>query len=332
MRNTIKQLKKSAREVGLDTKERLIMRANILRAMKEYPAQSLATGHIYMSILSPYVLMRKMRNLKTMPLLVIAGVLVGGTVSFAAEYTIPGDVLYPVKVHVNENVRGTVAVTPKAKAQWEVELVGRRLDEVEKLAHKTGASEEAKETARKNIVEYTNRAKDRIAKFEQDEDTEDALFVATKLSETLRGHETVLDDLVFDESDDSGEDVHDDMLGGGATTTPEVATSTSVVVEKNKADKRSLKNILKEVRQARDNTESKVTELEQKRNTEKEKERKTKDDQKHRNNKEQSSRSPNEEIRNVPDQNVSHEQEVLIKENSDKKEHKDRQKEDDDDE
>lgn len=279
MRNTIKQLKKSARVVHLDTKERFTMRSNVLRAMKEYPAQVPATGHKYTSILSPYVLMRKMRNLKTMPILIVAGVLAGGTVSFAAEYTVPGDVLYPVKVHMNEAVRGAVATTPKAKAVWDVELVGRRLEEVEKLEDKPNVPEGVKEVAREHVAEYTDRAKRHIAQFEQDEEMEDALFVATKFSETLRGHEAVLDDLVHYDSDASDEGSGDEMFDGEATTTVKVATSTGVMAAEKRIDKRSLKNILKEVRQARDSTESKVMELEQKRDMVKEKEKKTKDGQ-----------------------------------------------------
>src|ERR1700741_4911337 len=36
---------------------------------------------------------------------------VGGGASYAAEGTVPGDALYPVKVHVNEKVKSFIAVS-----------------------------------------------------------------------------------------------------------------------------------------------------------------------------------------------------------------------------
>jgi len=63
--------------------------------------------------------------------------LIGGNVMYAAEKALPGDVLYPVKIHVNEKVKSAVALTPKAKAKIEEKRVIKRLDEVQTLV-KTG--------------------------------------------------------------------------------------------------------------------------------------------------------------------------------------------------
>jgi hypothetical protein len=54
--------------------------------------------------------------------------------AFAAEGTLPGDLLYPVKVHVTEEVRGVLAITPEAKADWQIERAGKRLEEASTLA------------------------------------------------------------------------------------------------------------------------------------------------------------------------------------------------------
>ena len=57
----------------------------------------------------------------------------GTGVAFAAEKALPGDVLYPVKIHVNENVKSTVRLTSKAKKKFEEEKMIKRLDEVKAL-------------------------------------------------------------------------------------------------------------------------------------------------------------------------------------------------------
>lgn len=54
--------------------------------------------------------------------------------SYAAEKALPGDALYFVKVNVNEPIVGALTVSTEHKAQWNVALAERRLEEVEALA------------------------------------------------------------------------------------------------------------------------------------------------------------------------------------------------------
>ncbi|MDB5265817.1 MAG: hypothetical protein JWM39_530 [Parcubacteria group bacterium] len=61
--------------------------------------------------------------------------LVGGTgVSYAAEGTVPGNTLYPVKVAVIEPIQGALITTAKGQAAWHANLASRRLDEATTLA------------------------------------------------------------------------------------------------------------------------------------------------------------------------------------------------------
>jgi len=74
----------------------------------------------------------KLRIMKATLLLALM-VGMGGT-SFAAQGAVPGDLLYPVKVHVNENVRSSLAVGADAEAQLQAQFLAERLQEAEKLA------------------------------------------------------------------------------------------------------------------------------------------------------------------------------------------------------
>jgi hypothetical protein len=67
--------------------------------------------------------------------IIIAVVLAGGA-SFAAENSLPGDILYPVKIHVNEEVRAVVALDAEAKIRAAERRALLRLEEAEKLEAK----------------------------------------------------------------------------------------------------------------------------------------------------------------------------------------------------
>lgn len=58
----------------------------------------------------------------------------GGGIALTAESSVPGDLLYPVKIHVNESVRGGLAFSSEADAKVEADRSERRLEEAEKLA------------------------------------------------------------------------------------------------------------------------------------------------------------------------------------------------------
>lgn len=68
-----------------------------------------------------------------MPLALLLLLLVGGGTGVVAEKALPGDVLYPVKIHVNENIQSALAVTAQGNAEVALKQATRRLEEVEKL-------------------------------------------------------------------------------------------------------------------------------------------------------------------------------------------------------
>lgn len=248
MENIIKKIKKGAKHTRLSAVEKAEMRNVLVRHIKANPVDSsvlLARG-----LPSPFFNINNFRNKKGISILVIGGLLMGGSVSFAAESTVPGDVLYPVKVHVNENLRGAIAVTPKAKADWEVEKAERRLLEVEKLADAPNISPEIKVAAEADFNANTERVQEHIAKFEEDNDSEDAIDTAGKFTEMLRRHEGALGKRNFERT----------TLASDTASTTEIATTT-LVAPVNNAE---LDDVLQNVRGARGNAEKKQKELKHK--------------------------------------------------------------------
>lgn len=267
MQNTLKQIKKIAREVRLSAEEKSGMREELFQHMKANPARNPIHSNRplmerYGSIPSPFSLISKFRNnfgraskdtarhdfaKSTMPLLIILGLLMGGSVSFAAENAVPGDILFPVKIHINESVRGVIAITPQAKAEWEIHLVERRLKEIEKLATEPDASSDVKNIAQSNLERYIEHTKERISKFEDEDDNEDALIATERLTKLLSNHESILNTLGANSA----------IAGGVATTTAEAMN--------NEEDKTSLKEALKTLHEIREYSEKKNKEIEYKR-------------------------------------------------------------------
>ena len=127
----LNNLKHEADKIRLTSAEKFAMRARIFGALK---GQSLESPELrtVLNRRSPYVFMSyHMRMaLAGLVLFVFAGT---STVS-AAQGALPGDLLYPVKVSVNEKVEVALAPTPAAKAEVQVRLAERRVDEARELS------------------------------------------------------------------------------------------------------------------------------------------------------------------------------------------------------
>ncbi len=124
---------------------------------------------------SPYVFMsyNLRMSLAGLLLFVLAGT---GTVS-AAQGALPGDILYPIKISVNEKVEVALAPTPAARAEVQVRLANRRVEEAQMLSSHGRLD---KKTAETLTVDFDEHAAQAIALTEPEEQAvEDAPAVAT---------------------------------------------------------------------------------------------------------------------------------------------------------
>ena len=78
-------------------------------------------------------------------------IMIGGTLAYAAEGSVPGDLLYPIKMNITEPIRDILAITPLARAKWEAEKAIRRLDEAKKLVLKNNLTSEYRDEIEKNF-------------------------------------------------------------------------------------------------------------------------------------------------------------------------------------
>jgi len=123
----------SIKQITLRPHERSIMREELKLFAAEHPAQAPFLVRVAQAFTFSNFRINSLRYHPLAAALVLF-LCVGVGTSYAAEGALPGDVLYPVKIHVNESVQGALAVSNEAKAQWNVTRASRRLAEAETLA------------------------------------------------------------------------------------------------------------------------------------------------------------------------------------------------------
>lgn len=116
------------------------------------------------------------------------------SVPVLAERAVPGDMLYPVKVEFNEELRSSLAMSPYAKVAWETERLERRISEARLLASEGKFTDEAEAQVAEAVQSHTDAAQRGIAMMRETDSEEAAIaeiaFVSalTVQSEVLEGH------------------------------------------------------------------------------------------------------------------------------------------------
>ncbi len=130
-----------------------------------------------------------------MPIILIVAVLLTGGVTVAAENSVPGNLLYPVKIEVNESVRGALTLTAQGKAQWEADQAIRRLEEAAELSAEQKLDAQAKVDLENAFVVHEKAAEDRIVALSEDGDNEAAAEVSADFEARLKANADILNRL-----------------------------------------------------------------------------------------------------------------------------------------
>ncbi|MDO8495117.1 MAG: DUF5667 domain-containing protein [bacterium] len=118
--------------------------------------------------------------------------LVGGGISAAAENSLPGDPLFPVKVSVNEQIRSALAISNESQAKLDSKLAQRRLEEAEELASEGKLEGEAQGQIEASFEARAESAKKHLAKMEEKGQANAAVEISSDLESSLQAHETIL--------------------------------------------------------------------------------------------------------------------------------------------
>lgn len=124
---------------------------------------------------------------------IVAFFLLAGT-SYAAQNSLPGDLLYPVKTNVNEKVAGVFATTPLAKAKREAVLLERRLDEARELIVQEKFSPERKLLVEEQFEKHNENIKNHLVALRMEEDLNQVLALQSDLEISLQINERLISD------------------------------------------------------------------------------------------------------------------------------------------
>lgn len=115
----------------------------------------------------------------------------GSGVSYAAENSLPGDALYAVKTAVNEPVRVALATNAEAKAEVQIELAERRIEEAATLAAEGRLDDATQDRLAASFKTYAGAAASSIQEADSD-DSAASVELAARFENRLIAHESVL--------------------------------------------------------------------------------------------------------------------------------------------
>jgi hypothetical protein len=133
-------------------------RARMRAELSAYADFHAAPAHV------PSTVVRTAYLFRHFPLVTAAVVLimVGGSVTYAANGSLPGSPLYAVKTDVLEPVEKLVTVPQVGEAQWSVTLAQRRLEEADALASTTARSIKDEEQAAHEVAHAARDVEKRL--------------------------------------------------------------------------------------------------------------------------------------------------------------------------
>lgn len=170
---------------ALSPSERVAMRATLQEVM-EMPVISGGVNRHVQGTPSPFpygVSFFKPMNVSLVALGAIF--LLSGGVAAAAEGSLPGELLYPIKVHVTEEVQAYLTTSDEEKVLWEVARAERRIDEANTLIATGKASPAILATLERKLDHQVTKTLRKLSSLSEKGDVVIATDVGTKFEARL---------------------------------------------------------------------------------------------------------------------------------------------------
>lgn len=164
-------------KIFLDGKRKKDIRDNLIRFMKQHPSNAPSQWWQLPRLLNLFSQRRYQLAMASLLLL-----LLGGEYLVAANVSMPGDLLYPVKLGFNEQIKGVISFSDEEKSKIYIELAEKRLLEAEQIEYRDEASSKNSELLEKNFAKNSEKAIEAIKRVESKQKKEE---IATKFEESL---------------------------------------------------------------------------------------------------------------------------------------------------
>lgn len=184
MKRFSEQFKNKAEDIRLSTAEKRELRERVVSYMEYHP---LPIHNRTVSFVDSTGQTFKFITINAKRLLQLSGsfvLLLALGVSYLAEYAVPGDILYSVKVGFNEELRSTLALSPYDKVVWETERLNRRIAEASLLADEGRLTEEVEAQVASAVKQHSDNARKEIENLKLT-DKDEATLASIELSTAL---------------------------------------------------------------------------------------------------------------------------------------------------
>ena len=195
MTNPLNNLKQEAQNIRLSSSEKVTMRANIFSMADASKRASLARVRVASSYSWFSVRFAA-------PLALLLVVALGGSTAYAAQGALPGGILYPVKIYVNEQVQGALAVSDEAKVSFHTSIAETRLKEAQTLASQGKLDATTSAQIESNLDEHIAQA-DTIAATIAAKDPAAGIVASVNLDSLLAAQGSILASLGSGSSDEA---------------------------------------------------------------------------------------------------------------------------------
>lgn len=168
------------RTVGMTDYEKSVIRAQLIARM-EYAKQPAR-----FSVPSPYLFfMRKQVLVRALIIFLVVAVAGGTTLTYASASALPGDILYPVKIHVTEALEDTLAPTPEKKIFVQKKHIENRIAEIKTLQSHGPINKAQAQQIKEAFVDHTKELNDTINTLQSQGKEEVVIAVTQELIPTL---------------------------------------------------------------------------------------------------------------------------------------------------
>jgi tetratricopeptide (TPR) repeat protein len=223
MSNEFNKLIHTAKQITLSEEKKGIIRARVQEFVEMTPIKKAPTAPLR----SPFYLTKfsVMHFSKAVSLVLIVLIAGGGTMSYASEDTLPGDMFYTVKVNIKEPIEEGLAFSQQAKLEVKTKQVEKRLNEAQVLLERNDMSPEKHKEVEDRVEAKVNEISETIDKLQEKGDVETILATTGKLEPVLKAHQEALQ-----EANDKEAVIEEGLLMESALLKTSIATEETFQV------------------------------------------------------------------------------------------------------
>jgi len=183
------------KKTELTDNERVSIRNNLMVHISEHPASAPWTMRAFDAAISRLAFFdSRSQGMRLVSATLVMALVVGVGTSYASEGALPGDLLYPIKIHINESAHAALLSSESAKAEWNTQLVSKRLKEAELLAAKDRLTPAAKAELQNRILLSAGELDKSIVKLVEEKGGEKTIgIVKLDLETSIDKHAYALD-------------------------------------------------------------------------------------------------------------------------------------------